>query len=45
MDCKPEKHYQIKREYLKLINDAFNKNKIEIPYNKMDINIRSNKHE
>ena len=45
MDCKPEKHYQIKKEYLKLINDAFNKNKIEIPYNKMDINIRSNKHE
>ena len=45
MDCKPEKHYQIKREYLKLINDSFNKNKIEIPYNKMDINIRSNKHE
>ena len=45
MDCKPEKHYQIKREYLKLINEAFNKNKIEIPYNKLDINIRSNEHE
>ena len=42
IDCKPNTHYQIKRDYLKLINDAFHKNNIEIPYNKLDVNIRSN---
>lgn len=42
INCKPNTHYQIKRDYLKLINDAFHKNNIEIPYNKLDVNIRSN---
>ena len=40
IECKPNTHYQIKRDYLKLIRNAFNKNNIEIPYNKLDINIR-----
>lgn len=42
LDCKPNTHYQIKRDYLKLIRNSFNKYKIEIPYNKLDVNIRSN---
>ena len=40
IECNPNTHYQIKRDYLKLIRNAFNKNNIEIPYNKLDINIR-----
>ena len=40
IECKPNTHYQIKRDYLKLIRNTFNKNNIEIPYNKLDINIR-----
>ena len=43
IDCKSEKHYQIKREYLKLINNAFKENNIEIPYNKLDINVKETK--
>lgn len=41
IECKSNTQYQIKRDYLKLINNSFHKNKIEIPYNKLDINIRS----
>lgn len=40
IECKAECHYQIKRDYFKLVKNAFNKNNIEIPYNKLDINIR-----
>lgn len=40
IECNPNTHYQIKRDYLKLIRNTFNKNNIEIPYNKLDINIR-----
>ncbi len=36
----PNKHYQIRRDYLKIIYREFNKNNIEIPYNKLDVNIR-----
>lgn len=38
--CKPNCQYQIKRDYLKLVKKAFEKNKIEIPYNTVDVNIR-----
>lgn len=38
--CKPNSHYQVKRDYFKLVKLAFDKNKIEIPYNKLDINVR-----
>lgn len=40
IDCLPEKHYQVKRDYYKLIKKYFDKANIEIPYNKLDVNIR-----
>lgn len=40
LECKANCQYQIKRDYLKLVKKAFDKNKIEIPYNKVDVNIR-----
>lgn len=40
IECKPNCQYQIKRDYFKLVRDAFNKAGIEIPYNKLDINVR-----
>lgn len=40
LECKANSQYQIKRDYYKLIKQAFNKNKIEIPYNKLDVNVR-----
>ena len=40
IECKANCQYQIKRDYFKMIKDVFDKNKIEIPYNKLDINIR-----
>lgn len=40
IECKANCQYQIKRDYFKLVKNAFNKNKIEIPYNKLDINVR-----
>lgn len=42
IECKANCQYQIKRDYFKLVKKAFDKNKIEIPYNKLDINVRSN---
>lgn len=42
--CKPNCQYQIKRDYLKLIKHAFEKNNIEIPYNTVNVNVRG-KHE
>lgn len=40
LECNPNCQYQIKRDYLKLVKMAFDKNNIEIPYNKLDINVR-----
>ena len=42
IECKANCQYQIKRDYFKLVKKTFDKNKIEIPYNKLDINVRSN---
>lgn len=42
IECKANCQYQIKRDYFKLVKKAFDKNKIEIPYNKLDVNVRSN---
>ena len=40
IECKANCQYQIKRDYYKLVKKAFEKNKIEIPYNKLDVNVR-----
>ena len=40
IECKANCQYQIKRDYFKLVKNAFDKNKIEIPYNKLDVSIR-----
>lgn len=40
IECKANCQYQIKRDYFKIVKKAFDKNKIEIPYNKLDINVR-----
>ena len=40
IECKANCQYQIKRDYFKLVKKVFDKNKIEIPYNKLDVNIR-----
>lgn len=37
LDCAPYKHFEIKRKILRLIKEALDKNKIEIPYNKLDV--------
>lgn len=42
IECKANCQYQIKRDYFKLVKKAFDENKIEIPYNKLDVNVRSN---
>ena len=42
VECKANCQYQIKRDYFKLVKRVFDKNKIEIPYNKIDVNIRGN---
>lgn len=42
IECKANCQYQVKREYLKLVKKVFDKNKIMIPYDKLDINIRRN---
>lgn len=41
IDCTAMKHVGIKREVLKLIKLAFDQEKIEIPYQKIDINIEN----
>ena len=40
IECKANCQYQIKRDYFKLVKKVFDKYKIEIPYNKLDINVR-----
>lgn len=40
IECKANCQYQIKRDYFKLVKKAFDENKIEIPYNKLDVNVR-----
>jgi len=40
IECKANCQYQIKRDYFKLVKKCFDKNKIEIPYNKLDVNVR-----
>lgn len=40
IECKTNCQYRIKRDYFKLVKNSFDKNKIEIPYNKLDINVR-----
>ena len=38
--CKPMTQYGLKRKMLKLIKVELDANKIEIPYNKLDVNVR-----
>ncbi len=38
--CKAEKQYQVKRDYYMLVKKYFDKYGIEIPYNKLDVNVR-----
>lgn len=45
IECNANCQYQVKRDYYKLIKKVFDKNKIEIPYNKLDVNIRGNNEE
>lgn len=40
LECKPMQHIGIKREVLKLIKKTFDEEKIEIPYNQLDIHIK-----
>lgn len=40
IECEAEKHYQVKRDYLKIVKRYFDEAGIEIPYNKLDVNIR-----
>lgn len=39
IECKAMTQYGIKRQALKLIKNAFDKNNIDIPYNKLDVKI------
>lgn len=40
MDCKSECHYQAKRDFYGILKRNLDENKIVIPYNKLDVNIR-----
>ena len=40
IECVPMKHIGIKREVLKLIKQTFDTDKIEIPYNQLDIHLK-----
>ena len=37
LDCKSMCQFGVKRNILKMVKDDFNKNKIDIPFNKLDI--------
>lgn len=41
IECKSGTQFQVKRDYYKLIRNAFIENEIEIPYNKMDVFVRN----
>ncbi len=43
--CKPMSQYGLKRKLLKLIKQELDKNHIEIPYSKLDVNVRRDKSE
>ena len=40
LECKANCQYQIKRDYFKLVKKSFDKNKIEMSYNKLDVRVR-----
>lgn len=40
IECKPMTQFGLKRKMLKLIKQELDANKIEIPYNKLDVNVR-----
>ena len=40
IECESMKHIGVKREALKLIKTIFDEDKIEIPYNQLDIHIK-----
>lgn len=40
LECKANQRFQVKREYNKLVKKYFDKYNIEIPYTKVDVNIR-----
>lgn len=40
IECKPMKHIAVKREVLKIIKTLFDEEKIEIPYNQLDVHIK-----
>lgn len=40
IECRANCQYQIKRDYLKLVKKVFDKYRIEIPYNKLDVNVK-----
>lgn len=42
VDCLPYTHFAVNRKILKLVKKALDKNKIEIPYNKLDVYIKNN---
>ena len=39
IECNPYTHIGVKRQVLKVIKETFDKNKIEIPYNQLDVHI------
>jgi len=41
-DCKGDKQYQVKRDFNKILKNNLDKNKINIPYKQIDINVRGN---
>ena len=43
VDVKPQTNYAVKRKVLRLVKDAFDKNNIEIPYNKLDVKLLNQK--
>lgn len=42
LECENVKRMQVRRDFNNLIKEYFDKNKIEIPYTKVDVNIRRN---